>query len=48
MAFEIADGDFGGIPTMATRRNEFNREVVLGADVLFLNELLKMTTVKYL
>ena len=35
MAFEIADGDLGGIPTMATGRNEFNREVVLGADVLF-------------
>ena len=35
MAFEIADGDLGGIPTMATGRNKFNREVVLGADVLF-------------
>ena len=35
MAFEIADGNFSGIPMMATRQNEFNREVVLGADVLF-------------
>ena len=35
VAFEIADGDLGGIATMATRWNKFNSEVVLAADVFF-------------
>jgi hypothetical protein len=45
MAFEIVDGNLGSIPTMATGQNDFNDEVVLGADVLFmLEEILLLRT----
>jgi hypothetical protein len=33
MCFEIANGDFGCIPAMASRRHEFNVELVFFLDV---------------